>query len=89
MKLGTMKAGLPESLQDADQVFCYSGGVNWDVAEAMQPLGNKVQVEQDLATLVQDIVAEAQAGDHILVMSNGGFGGIHQLLLDALTQKVG
>ena len=89
MKLGTMKAALPESLQDADQVFCYSGGVNWDVAEAMQPLGNKVQVEQDLATLVQDIVAEAQAGDHILVMSNGGFGGIHQLLLDALTQKVG
>ena len=89
MKLGTMKAALPESLQDADQVFCYSGGVNWDVAEAMLPLGNKVQVEQDLATLVQDIVAEAQAGDHILVMSNGGFGGIHQLLLDALTQKVG
>ena len=63
--------------------------MNWDVAEAMQPLGNKVQVEQNLATLVQDIVAEAQAGDHILVMSNGGFGGIHQLLLDALTQKVG
>ena len=89
MKLGTMKAALPESLQDADQVFCYSGGVNWDVAEAMQPLGNKVQVEQNLVTLVQDIVAEAQAGDHILVMSNGGFGGIHQLLLDALTQKVG
>ena len=55
----------------------------------MQPLGNKVQVEQNLVTLVQDIVAEAQAGDHILVMSNGGFGGIHQLLLDALTQKVG
>ena len=88
MKLGTMKAVLPESLQDADQVFCYSGGVDWDVAEAMRPLGNKVQVEADLATLVQDIVAAAQAGDHILVMSNGGFGGIHQLLLDALTQKV-
>ena len=87
MKLGTMKAALPESLQDADQVFCYSGGVDWDVAEAMRPLGNKVQVEPDLVTLVQDIVAAAQAGDHILVMSNGGFGGIHQLLLDALTQK--
>jgi UDP-N-acetylmuramate: L-alanyl-gamma-D-glutamyl-meso-diaminopimelate ligase len=89
MKLGTMKAALPESLHDADQVFCYSGGVDWDVAEAMRPLGDKVQVESDLATLVQDIVAAAEAGDHILVMSNGGFGGIHQLLLDALAQKVG
>ena len=88
MKLGTMKAALSDSLQDADQVFCYSGGVNWDVAEAMQPLAGKVQVENDLTKLVQDIVAAAQTGDHILVMSNGGFGGIHQLLLDALSQKV-
>lgn len=89
MKLGTMKSALPESLQDADHVFCYSGGVDWDVAEAMTPLADKVQVEADLSQLVADIVAAVQAGDHVLVMSNGGFGGIHQLLLDALNRKDG
>lgn len=87
MKLGTMKAALPESLQNADYVFCYSGGVCWDVAEAMAPLADKVAVQSDLQQLVADIAAYAQSGDHVLVMSNGGFGGVHQLLLDALNNK--
>lgn len=84
MKLGTMKAALPASLREADQVFCYAGGVDWDVAEALAPLGNKLHVGKDFASFVDEIVKNAQAGDHILVMSNGGFGGIHGKLLDAL-----
>ncbi len=84
MKLGTMKAALPDSLQDADAVFCYAGGVDWDVAEALRPLGDKLTVAQQLDALVAAIVAAARPGDHVLVMSNGGFGGIHDRLLQAL-----
>jgi UDP-N-acetylmuramate: L-alanyl-gamma-D-glutamyl-meso-diaminopimelate ligase len=84
MKLGTMAAQLPDSLRAADRVFCYSGGVGWDVAAALAPLGEQVRVEADLGRLVDAIVAASRAGDTVLVMSNGGFGGIHQRLLDAL-----
>ncbi|WP_165088706.1 UDP-N-acetylmuramate:L-alanyl-gamma-D-glutamyl-meso-diaminopimelate ligase [Neisseria yangbaofengii] len=84
MKLGTMKAALPESLREADRVFCYAGGVDWDVAEALAPLGDKLHVGQDFDAFVAEIVKEAQSGDQILVMSNGGFGGIHDKLLEAL-----
>ncbi len=84
MKLGTMKAALPESLRDADQVFCYAGGVDWDVAEALAPLGDKLHVGQDFDTFVVEIVKQVQSGDQILVMSNGGFGGIHDKILAAL-----
>lgn len=84
MKLGSMKAALPESLAEADQVFCYGGGVEWDVAAALAPLGSKLHTGNDFDTFVQSILSNARSGDHILVMSNGGFGGIHQKLLDGL-----
>jgi len=84
MKLGVMKAQLPDSLAVADAVFCYAGGVDWDVAGALAPLGDKLDVHTQLDALVAAVVARAQPGDHVLVMSNGGFGGIHQKLLDAL-----
>ena len=84
MKLGAMKAALPESLAGADKVFCYAGGVDWDVQAALSPLGAKLHVAQQLDELVAAIVAQAQPGDQIVVMSNGGFGGIHQQVLTAL-----
>ena len=89
MKLGVMKAALPDSLQAADWVFGYgategSSALGWDLAETLSPLGDKAQAFSDLDELVQAVKARAQAGDHILVMSNGGFGGVHQKLLDAL-----
>ncbi len=90
MKLGTMKDALPGSLVDADLVFGYGakgtgkGGLGWNLAEALAPLGNKARAFDDIDTLVAAIVADAQPGDTILVMSNGGFGGIHQKLLDLL-----
>ncbi len=84
MKLGTMKAQLPGSLVDADQVFCYSGNLGWDAAEALKPLGAKAQTFEDLGLLVSAIAAIARDGDQVLVMSNGGFGGIHAKLLAAL-----
>jgi UDP-N-acetylmuramate: L-alanyl-gamma-D-glutamyl-meso-diaminopimelate ligase len=84
MKLGTMKAQLPSSLAGADQVFCFAGGLGWDAAAVLAPLGAKARVFDDLAVLVKAIAAEVGEGDQVLVMSNGGFGGIHQKLLDAL-----
>ncbi len=84
MKLGTMKAALPESLRQADVVFCYAGGVDWDVADALAPLGDKLRVGKDFDAFVADIAQTAQSGDHILIMSNGGFGGIHDKVLAQL-----
>jgi UDP-N-acetylmuramate: L-alanyl-gamma-D-glutamyl-meso-diaminopimelate ligase len=79
-----MKAQLPASLADADGVFCYAANLGWDAAEALAPLGPKAFVAERLDELVDRIVATARTGDQILVMSNGGFGGIHDKLLSAL-----
>jgi len=84
MKLGTMKAALPGSLRAADRVYCFTGNLGWDAAAALAPLGAKVEANDDLAALVEAIAREARAGDHVLVMSNGGFGGIHDKLLARL-----
>ena len=84
MKLGVMKAQLPASLAEADAVFCYGAGLGWDAAEALAPLGARARTYEVLDALVMDVAAAALPGDHILVMSNGGFGGVHQKLLDAL-----
>lgn len=84
MKLGVMKDALPASLKEADVVYCYGANLGWDAAEALKPIAHKAQTFDDLNLLVKAIVAEARAGDHILVMSNGGFGGVHQKILDGL-----
>jgi UDP-N-acetylmuramate: L-alanyl-gamma-D-glutamyl-meso-diaminopimelate ligase len=90
MKLGTMKNAMPGSLAEADLVFGYGAkgdgknALGWNLAEALAPLGQKAQAFDDLPELVAAIVAAARPGDQILVMSNGGFGGVHQKILDAL-----
>ncbi|MEM5343901.1 UDP-N-acetylmuramate:L-alanyl-gamma-D-glutamyl-meso-diaminopimelate ligase [Paraburkholderia azotifigens] len=92
MKLGVMKAQLPSSLADADLVFGYGApsgkdALGWNLAEALAPMGDKAQAFNDIDTLVKAIVGAAQPGDQVLVMSNGGFGGVHQKLLDALSAR--
>jgi UDP-N-acetylmuramate: L-alanyl-gamma-D-glutamyl-meso-diaminopimelate ligase len=84
MKLGTMKSQLPASLTDADATYCYAANLGWDAAEALAPLGTKARSYDDLASLVQAVCADARSGDQILVMSNGGFGGVHEKLLTGL-----
>ena len=84
MKLGTMKAQLPWSLEQADLAFCHSGGLDWDAREVLAPMGARAQVAASIDELVSQVVAQARPGDHILCMSNGGFGGIHLKLLAAL-----
>ncbi len=89
MKLGVMKQQLPTSLQDADLVFGYGASsgksaLGWDLEQVLSPLGDKAKAFDDLDQMVEAIVKIAKSGDHILVMSNGGFGGVHQKILKAL-----
>lgn len=92
MKLGVMKAQLPASLADADLVFGYGApsgrdALGWNLAEALAPLGGKAQAFDNLDALVKAVAHAARPGDQVLVMSNGGFGGVHQKLLDALSAR--
>ncbi|WP_027017139.1 UDP-N-acetylmuramate:L-alanyl-gamma-D-glutamyl-meso-diaminopimelate ligase [Comamonas composti] len=88
MKLGTMKSQLPWALESADLVFCHTAGLDWDAAQALQPLGvgpgQRAQTAGEITDLITQIHAAARPGDHIVCMSNGGFGGIHAKLLAAL-----
>lgn len=85
MKMGIWKDSLADSLLEADQVYCFTRDSQWAKA-AMDPLGEKAHCYDDLNQLVQNISAITKPGDHILVMSNGGFGGIHDKLLAALAR---
>jgi UDP-N-acetylmuramate: L-alanyl-gamma-D-glutamyl-meso-diaminopimelate ligase len=89
MKLGVMKSQLPNSLQDADLVFGYGSvtgkdALGWDLKESLAPLGEKAQSFDNLNLLMTAVKQSAKSGDHILVMSNGGFGGVHRKLLELL-----
>jgi UDP-N-acetylmuramate: L-alanyl-gamma-D-glutamyl-meso-diaminopimelate ligase len=84
MKLGTMKAQLPWSLEEADLAFCLQGDYGWSVREALAPMGSKAVVADSVDALVAAIRAATRPGDHVLCMSNGGFGGLHGKLLAAL-----
>src|SRR5690606_8217385 len=81
MKLGAMAARLPDALRQADQVFCFGArsgkhALGWNPAEVLAPLGERASSYDDLDALVEAVAAAARPGDHVLVMSNGGFGGV-------------
>jgi UDP-N-acetylmuramate: L-alanyl-gamma-D-glutamyl-meso-diaminopimelate ligase len=81
MKRGTMKDALAGSLAMADLVFCLAAQLSWDAAAWLRPLEGRVYTSADLGALTDAIVAAAKPGDHVVIMSNGGFGGIHDKLL--------
>jgi UDP-N-acetylmuramate: L-alanyl-gamma-D-glutamyl-meso-diaminopimelate ligase len=96
MKLGVMKAQLPTSLEAADKIFAYGASagkdsLGWDLNEVLAPLNTngkeRAWAFDDLSALVNTVTKEAKPGDHILVMSNGGFGGVHQKILTAIKEK--
>ena len=87
MKLGTMKAQLPWALKEADLAFCHTAGLDWDAAQALEPLGAAGRTADNIPTLVQQVMAAVQPNDTIVCMSNGGFGGVHTQLLAALAEK--
>ncbi len=87
MKLGTMAAQLPWCLEEADLSFCLQGDYGWSARDALAPLGATATVAESVEVLVQAIARVASPGDHVLCMSNGGFGGIHDKLLSALQAR--
>ena len=87
MKRGAVNALLPDSLAAADRVFCFADGIDWSAAQVLAPLGSKATVHGDVDALVEAIMAYVEHGDQLLVMSNGGFGGIHAQLLTRLAQR--
>lgn len=84
MKLGIMKEALPESLVYADKIFCFADQLEWNLKESLHPLGDKAAAFTCFEALVEAVLTEASPNDHIVVMSNGGFNGIHQILLERL-----
>jgi UDP-N-acetylmuramate: L-alanyl-gamma-D-glutamyl-meso-diaminopimelate ligase len=84
MKRGIMKDALPASLAQADRAYVYSANLGWDAPAVFAPLGPRVRCAEDVEALISAVVADARPGDHVLVMSNGGFGGIHAKLLGRL-----
>jgi UDP-N-acetylmuramate: L-alanyl-gamma-D-glutamyl-meso-diaminopimelate ligase len=89
MKMGLWKDSLADSLAAADLVFSYTANLGWDVKEALVSLGEKAIYHDDLGALIGAITAAAMPGDHILIMSNGGFGRIHEKLLVAMRDRYG
>ncbi len=89
MKRGILKDELPTSVAVADRVFVYTSGLGWDAEAVFRGLGERARCLADLDALVDEVARDARPGDHVLVMSNGGFGGIHGRLLAALGQREG
>jgi len=85
MKMGTWKDSLAESIKAADLVFCYTSDLGWDVREALKSLGSRVVNSDNLEQLIEAITIATRPGDYVLIMSNGGFGGIHKKLLKSLS----
>ncbi|MGD8498606.1 MAG: UDP-N-acetylmuramate:L-alanyl-gamma-D-glutamyl-meso-diaminopimelate ligase [Chromatiales bacterium] len=89
MRLGTHSAMLAEALADADQVQVFvPPDLGWDAGTALAGLGGRVAVAEAVEDIVRAVAASAGPGDQVVVMSNGGFQGIHQRLLDALAKRV-
>ena len=88
MRMGVHKKSLAKSLESADQVLLFQPkGIDWDMGEVLDSLGEKASLHSDIDLLVASVANIVNSGDHILVMSNGGFGGIHEKLLSALEIK--
>jgi UDP-N-acetylmuramate: L-alanyl-gamma-D-glutamyl-meso-diaminopimelate ligase len=84
MKLGTMQDRLASSLSDADLVFCFARDLGWDPSHALAALGTRAYTHVDMGTMIETLARLLAPGDHVLVMSNGGFGGVHAKLLERL-----
>jgi UDP-N-acetylmuramate: L-alanyl-gamma-D-glutamyl-meso-diaminopimelate ligase len=86
MKQGTMQALLASSLTGADLVFCFAKGLGWEPAATLAPLGARAFVFHEIDAMVESLAETLRAGDHVLIMSNGGFAGVHAKLLDRLAR---
>jgi UDP-N-acetylmuramate: L-alanyl-gamma-D-glutamyl-meso-diaminopimelate ligase len=87
MKLGAMQSRLAASLAGADLVCCHASGLGWDARQALAALGAKASVHESVESVLDFLGGALRPGDHVLVMSNGGFGSIHARLLERLGER--
>ncbi len=89
MRLGVHKDHLAPALAAADRVLLYQpDDLGWDLHGVAAALGDKAEVHASIESLIAAVLAQAHHGDHVLIMSNGAFGGIHDKLLAALSARV-
>jgi UDP-N-acetylmuramate: L-alanyl-gamma-D-glutamyl-meso-diaminopimelate ligase len=84
MKMGVWKESLANSLAPADEVFCYNANPGGEAGKALASLGKRAATYEDLNDLIAAITTTTRPGDHVVVMSNGAFGDIHERLLEAM-----
>jgi UDP-N-acetylmuramate: L-alanyl-gamma-D-glutamyl-meso-diaminopimelate ligase len=86
MKQGVHEETLADSFIDADHIYLYAtDNLDWDLSKATSSLGKKASVMDSIENIVNAVVSLAEAGDHILIMSNGSFSGLHQKLIEKLS----
>jgi len=86
MKLGAMRAALPDSLSEANFTYCYANNLGWDAGAALQPISARAAVFSDLDAMLQAMLPTLRPTDHVLIMSNGSFGNIHSRLIEKLKE---
>ena len=89
MKQGAMRDALPAALAEANFTFCYANNLGWDAGVALQPMSSRAAVFSDMEGMLEAMVPMLRPTDHVLIMSNGAFGGIHQKLLNRLEEVHG
>ena len=88
MRMGAHLSRLAEVTQQADEVIWYQPpGLNWSLEQVVEASRNKTSISHSIEQIITRIVEQAQAGEQVVIMSNGGFGGIHQKLVTALESK--
>jgi UDP-N-acetylmuramate: L-alanyl-gamma-D-glutamyl-meso-diaminopimelate ligase len=87
MKMGAMRSRLAQSLAGADHICCHRDGLQWDPAQDLATLGTRAVCLSDIEALLEHLYGELRSGDQVLIMSNGGFGGLHQRLIEGLESR--
>ena len=85
MRMGVHKESLSNSWQQADEICLYQPeGLDWNLSDVVAQSKKPVNVFSGTDKIIEHLLSEVSSGDHILIMSNGGFEGIHGRLLAAL-----
>ena len=88
MRMGIHKDSLSDSWQQADEICLYQPeGLDWNLGEVVSQSKTPASIFSSTDKIIKHLLSQAKAGDHLLIMSNGGFEAIHQRLLDAITEK--
>ncbi len=89
MRMGVHKDALADSLQEADEVLLYQPeNMDWNLADVVSSSKVPAKIYESTDKIIEKLRQQVKAGDHILIMSNGGFEAIHQRLLDALKDQI-